>query len=274
MLPSGILLTDYDNLRAALRWLLRSEPETVARTAGALWLFWSLIGELGAGAAWMEQALEAPLPDDARAHAILLRGLWKLQRGDPTAIADLDTAQRLFVAVDDRSGVARALLFAGRAEESRAAFAEVGDLAGEALALTAVAELAIGSGSLTAAEEAYTRSLERARAVDDDRAVAHALDGLGLVALLRGEAERARPLVSESARLCLDIGHEGGVWFPLLDLAAVLMASGDALRAARVFGAAEAVRARQGAVVSAEHAPIFKRVSSGLRTVLSGVALR
>lgn len=99
-------------------------------------------------------------------------------------------------------------------------------------------------------------------------ALAQAFNGLGLVELLRGHAQRAEPFLRDSAALCLELGHDAGVWFPLMNLAAVAQMYGDLVRAATLFGTVEALRLRQGAVVPPEQARIDERLRT-LRGQLS-----
>lgn len=266
------LEADRDNLRAALRWLLdHGEAEAVARLGGALWLFWGITGDLREGGAWMAEALAqgAGLTPAARAGALLVTGTAALQaRAAGTGLEQVEESRRLFEAAGDARRAALALLFVGRADEARRRFRALGEAAGEALALTVLAEEALLDGALDRAQETYEASLACARAAQDVRAVAHALDGLGLVALHRGQPERARPLLVESITLCLRLGHAGGLWYPLLDLAAAAQLLGDPVRAARLFGAAEALRLRQGADVPPEHRSVHQRTEAALRARL------
>ena len=77
--------------------------------------------------------------------------------------------------------------------------------------------------------------------------LADALVNLGWAALLRGDSERARALSMESMRLRLDTGDKLGAPETLEGLACVAEARGDNVRAARLFGASEALREVIGA---------------------------
>jgi hypothetical protein len=72
------------------------------------------------------------------------------------------------------------------------------------------------------------------------------LDNLGWVALLRGDSERARALYAESLGLKREVGDKLVTPEPLEGLASVAGARGEAERAARLFGACEALRELMG----------------------------
>jgi hypothetical protein len=67
------------------------------------------------------------------------------------------------------------------------------------------------------------------------------------VALLRGDSERARALYAESMRSHREIGAKLAAPENLLGLACVAAAQGEAERAARLFGASEALPEAMGA---------------------------
>jgi len=263
---------ERDNLRASFRWLLdHGDAERVGRAGAGSWLLWGITGDLREGAAWMAEVLQhgSVLTPATRAGALLVLGLAAIQGGSVgDAVPRLEESLALYEESGDRRGAALALLFLGRDEASRRLFADLGDAAGQAFALATASEMSIASGDIDAADATYQASLQLAREAQDMRAVEHALNGLGLVALLRGHARQAVRLLLESATLCLELEHEAGIWYPLLDLAAVHRLLGDPLRAATLMGAVEALRVRQGVVVPPEQQVISHRLQ-GLRTQLS-----
>jgi ATP/maltotriose-dependent transcriptional regulator MalT len=68
-----------------------------------------------------------------------------------------------------------------------------------------------------------------------------ALDTLGWAALLGGELGRAKAMLAECLTLCKELGDKGTLLMGLEGLACVAGAEGEDLRAARLFGAAEAL---------------------------------
>ena len=76
--------------------------------------------------------------------------------------------------------------------------------------------------------------------------LADALNTLGWVALLRGDSERATALYAEGIQAQREIGAEVTAPENLLGLACVAAAQGVAERAARLFGASEALLGAMG----------------------------
>ena len=72
--------------------------------------------------------------------------------------------------------------------------------------------------------------------------MARVLGNLGGVALLQGDLPRAAACSRESLLLHWEVGYKEGVAYALEHLAGVATADGEPERAARLFGAAEALR--------------------------------
>jgi DNA-binding NarL/FixJ family response regulator len=79
----------------------------------------------------------------------------------------------------------------------------------------------------------------------------YALDNLGWAALLQGDHGQARSYYEESLVLCKELGDKIVASESLEGLACIAGAEGEALRAARLFGAAEALRE----AVASQHTP-------------------
>jgi predicted ATPase/DNA-binding SARP family transcriptional activator len=80
-----------------------------------------------------------------------------------------------------------------------------------------------------------------------------ALDNLGWAALLQRDHERARAYYEESLLVCRELGHKKIASDSLEGLACISGAQGEALRAGRLFGAAQALHVREA--VAFEHTP-------------------
>jgi predicted ATPase/DNA-binding CsgD family transcriptional regulator len=101
-------------------------------------------------------------------------------------------------------------------------------------------------GDQEEAEAWFTETLAAARAIGADWSVASALEALGTCARDRGELRRAAELFAESLTSVRD-GHDPlMLTLNLKSLGAVAAVIGDPVPAARLFGAAEALRERHG----------------------------
>jgi ATP/maltotriose-dependent transcriptional regulator MalT len=89
------------------------------------------------------------------------------------------------------------------------------------------------------AKELFEEAVTLVREVGD---TADPLLSLGWVALLGGDLQQAKALYKESLTLCRELGAKAGAADSLEWLACVSGAEGEARRAARLFGAAEALR--------------------------------
>ena len=106
------------------------------------------------------------------------------------------------------------------------------------------AELA--KGNQEPAMALLEESLATAREVGDKGVVAAALLGLGIATTLRGEPDEASTPLKESLTIELELENKGNVAENLEGLAEAAGASRQDLRAARLWGAAEALREEMG----------------------------
>jgi predicted ATPase len=77
-----LLDVDHDNLRAALGWALRNDPEQALLLGVSLWRYWLARGHFVEGAGWLERILELPLaPTRERARALFGQAILDARRG-------------------------------------------------------------------------------------------------------------------------------------------------------------------------------------------------
>ncbi len=178
-------------------------------------------------------------------------------RGDyPAARASLDMALRLIREVGDRLMLPRVLatrggldLGVGQYAQARARLEEALGLVREnddprALALVAIGlgDVARCQGDYARAWEAYDESLAVYRKLGNDADIPALQHNLGYVALGRGDIGAARGLFVASLQGQRGRENLAGVAEGLAGLGAVAGALGQLERAARLFGATEAVR--------------------------------
>jgi predicted ATPase/DNA-binding SARP family transcriptional activator len=118
---------------------------------------------------------------------------------------------------------------------------------------------AMRAGDLGTAERAFTECLELARGLGEQLYVAAALCGLGEIALSRDLPEVAGDRLVEALSLYTELGDERLRAECLHALGGVAAADGRPLDAARLWGAADALRERSGAVPNPEEKAVDER---------------
>ena len=77
-----LLDDDHDNLRAALGWALRSDPERALLLGVSLWRYWLARGHFVEGVGWLERILEVSVaPSRERVRALLALAILEARRG-------------------------------------------------------------------------------------------------------------------------------------------------------------------------------------------------
>jgi predicted ATPase/DNA-binding CsgD family transcriptional regulator len=253
---------EHDNLRAALRWLLErgESSEKAARLGWALWLFWWIRGHFAEGRRSMEQALSAEgsaaMPASAQAKALYVEGTMACGQGDQrSAEVLLEESAALFRELGDRRGVAYALGSAAvvaitqewyervivYSEEATELFLEVGDKWGAAPMLGCSAVGWLNRGDHRRARSLAERGLALCRETGDKHGTSIALLTLAGVAQAERDYEHARDLFEEGLTVSAELGNEADIVHCLEGLATVAGAEGRMVRAARLWGAAEAL---------------------------------
>jgi predicted ATPase/DNA-binding CsgD family transcriptional regulator len=263
------LETEHDNLRAAMRWLLdRGESEEAAKLGWALWLFWGIRANFAEGRRSMERALSAEgsedMPASARAKALYVEAMMANYQGDHGSAESLAVESlRLFRELNDKLGSAYALSNAGFAangqgqhrravtliEKSVDLFLEEGEDWGAAIELGFLAVSWRDQGDHGRAKSLAERGLALSRQVGERQAISAALYTLATLAQAERDQERARDLLEEGLELSAELGNDADVAHCFDGLAAVAAAGGMMVRAARLWGAEEALLEKMEAAV-------------------------
>jgi predicted ATPase/class 3 adenylate cyclase len=255
---------EHDNLRSALEWS-HAQRESVEglRFCGALQKFWRRTGHLSEGREWCARALgqaggeRTPvrakavsaaghlaywLGDDLAARALHEEGLaiWR-QLGDKWGMATSLNNLGMVARSQGDSPSARALY-----EESLAIKRELGDQWGMGASLNNLGNLAADQGDFPASRPLHEESLAIWRKLGDRGGIATALENLGHVAYEQGDLASARALLLESLTMRRQLGDKLGIVVSLEMLAAVAGLLGAPLRAARIWGVTERLRAQTG----------------------------
>jgi DNA-binding CsgD family transcriptional regulator/tetratricopeptide (TPR) repeat protein len=250
---------EHDNLRASISCSLeRSHIQEAARLGWALWLFWWIHGHFAEGRRWMEEALAKDIVMSAplRAKSLFVAGTMACGQGDhQSAEPLLEESVALFRELGDRRGVAYALGSAAvlaitqeryergivYSEEATDLFLEVGDKWGAAPMLGCSAVGWLNRGNHGRAKDLAERGLALCRATGDKHGTSIALGTLARVAQAERDHERARDLFEEGLTVSAELGNQADIVHCLEGLASVAGAEGLVVRAAHLWGAAEAL---------------------------------
>lgn len=218
----GRLESEHDNLGAAIaRFIERDQLEAAVRLGWALWLFWWFHGHVEEGGRWMEEVLSrsGSLPPYPRARALSGAGVMAFARGDyARALELLEESLSLFRDLQNKPGIAGALVIPGQMATFRREYARARELLGESLALY--------------------------RELGDDWNVAHLLNFLGVIPLAQGDFEGAARFFEEGLRVARRVGDRLPIRISLYNLALSRQGSGDLAGARKLL--------REGLVLSAE----------------------
>lgn len=253
---------EHENLLAALDDCA-ARPEGGPRgvqTASALYRTWYSQGHLALGRRELSRALAHPgaaEPTAMRARALFSRaGLAELQGDLASAEADLAASHAIHAALDDRTGTARALIGLarlaarrGRFEEARrhnasslAIWRELEDDASAAYVLCHDANTALRQSDPDAALRRLGEAIPIVRRAGNRSLLASALCDEAIAHLANGDDRGARGALLPALRIVDELGaHETGIE-ALLACAALALRARDALAAARLIGAADALR--------------------------------
>jgi predicted ATPase len=254
------------NLRAATeRAVERGDAEMGLRVGVALWQFWLARGHLREGRRLLDAALalpEAASVDAAlRAPALNATGWLAIRQGDQAqAQSSFEAGLAIAREQGDKIGVARSLNNLawvigkqGKLDDAQAAYAECLALLREldhkqGLAATLINSglLAIDRNDLGQAEAAFLESLKLAQQLKDTNGIASALVNLANVTRLRGDVAASEAYVRQSLNLYRQTDAFEGIVACLEAFAWVHEVHGRLDRAARLWGAAAAIREATG----------------------------
>jgi predicted ATPase/DNA-binding CsgD family transcriptional regulator len=200
---------EYDNLRAALHWLLaRAEAGMALRLATALGWFWFQRGPWSEGRTFLERALAGTQGEvtPLRAQALLNLGDLILNQGE------LDRTEECY---------RECLALARHLEDTGRIGASLGSLG----------YIALIQGSYAAANALLEEGVPLSREAGDRFGTACSLTYWSNVALYQGDYVRARALAEESLALFRDLGSRMDSTFALIRLVEVSFFQGDLAQA-------------------------------------------
>jgi non-specific serine/threonine protein kinase len=289
---------DEANLRAALTYALtRGRTEWALPLASAVGWYCYTRGRIGDGQAVLDQALRgaegrlwccagpAPLgrgaaSDDARAGAFLIAGVIAFGRGQLDRADALLAQARQINTARRREAIGSALLGnlarahgeheAAVAHHERAAalHGELGNDAGVAWSGYDLGLLARSRGALDEAAAHLQVGLDRFRELEYGWAVGCTAWALATVELRRDRSDEAAALLTEALESFEAVGDGRGLAQCLEATAALLSGRRDFVTAARLLGAADALRERLSAPLPDEDRAEHHALTQGVRRAL------
>ncbi len=163
------------------------------------------------------------------------------QTGDRLGVAITLGGSGLSRAARPDADVARAV---EELTQSVAAFREGGHRWGEALSLVALGRLSLAMGDVDAATARFSEALSAATAGGDSLTESIAMHHIGRMQLFSGDTEGAAATFTASLGLSLGLAHDEGVAYAIEGLGAIAAVAGDLDRAGVLAGAAETIRQR------------------------------
>ncbi|HET9224106.1 MAG TPA: tetratricopeptide repeat protein, partial [Roseiflexaceae bacterium] len=213
------------------------------------------------------------------AHALRNLALIAKDQGDfDRATLLLEESLAIYRQTGDSYGVARALFnlstvvywqgdyprSGALAEQAAAICRDLGDQMVLAYALDGIGMAAYKQGDLVRAAQHLEESLRLLRALDEKSGMALALHELGVIACAQGDQARAAVLLRDGLKLAWSIGDRRRAAFCLEGLA--VGRSCRPLDAARLLGAASALREALGAPLPEAERPDYERALAIART--------
>jgi non-specific serine/threonine protein kinase len=277
---------EHDNLRSALEWSLGCEPEIALRIVGAVCNFWIRRGYLSEGFKWTKQTLERNGEDaDTKLRAKAYTGIGNLswRQGDWEA-AELFLQEGLQLAreIDDQYGICRALgalggvkaiqdnLAKGKVllEESLAIARKLNDKTSISLWLNSLGETARAQEDYQSAREFYEEALIVVRRESIKPLIPVVIQNLASVACFQGDYKSAFSYALEGLKISEELGDKIVTGHALGIFAALAAATGETEKAARLFGAMQAIYDAIGYKLYKADKIFFDRYTREARTAI------
>ena len=228
---------EYDNLRDALDWLIRTESgEWALRLGTALFAFWERREHLAEGRERLEAVLDMTSTTGStgvRARAAWYAAIFADQQGDfGRAIRLHHESLRIYRELSDSRGIAAQLGYLGLGlrqvgkvaeartfyEQSVSACRQLGDETALARALSNFAEFNIAQGDHALARSLFQEALSMFRERGDGSGVGWSLNHLGDIAFEENDLEEASRLYRAGYDVFQGLGDRWGIARSLTDL--------------------------------------------------------
>jgi tetratricopeptide (TPR) repeat protein len=207
--------------------------------------------------------------------------LWQAYlEGDQTSMRIYQAeCELLYRALDDTWGIAYSLLCKSLdtdhqadaealLEESQALFRRVGDRWGVGATRNNLGLAAFVRGDYEQAQRIMEDSLARGPEFGNRASAGSTYINLGYVAHGQGDLAKMRACFAESLRICWEVGDRSGIADSLGGIGGAAAMAGQLLRAARLFGASDALLDTIGQVRDVAYAAVYERFVAAVRAQL------
>ncbi|HET9494149.1 MAG TPA: helix-turn-helix domain-containing protein [Chloroflexia bacterium] len=249
----GMLESDHDNFRAALRWALdEGEHEIALGIAGALGRFWSLYGYLTEGRRWLDEVMSRRSAAATRDRARVFQWAAALARKQDSYEEARDlygNSLILYRELEDLAGTGEVLehlamlnILKGNydtgirlAEEAIEMGRKLGDRYRLTRALYMLAGAAIYSGDLARGESVAREGLAVAREMDNSELISYCINALGVALHWQGKHEEAGRLYDEALQRARVVNDPVNIAQILANQAELALHVGDCEESAELF---------------------------------------
>ena len=276
---------EHANMHSALSWSFEHDQDVFLQLCVSLGHFWEFRSYLTEGRFWLDRALSIDADPDPRAHVLDRAGTFARGQGEFQRAATLleecvllrrmlDEQRELALSLKNLGNVMLDLGELDRArdhyEESLAIRRRIDDVRGMAETLNNLGVLARFDGDWDLAIKRYEEARPLFEKLNDTVGAARLLMNIAEARLEQGDHASALSYVQQSLKWYVEVGSRWDIADCLEIAAAAAMVRGDATEAARLFGAAEALRDALGTPLPPSERETYDRRVMEVRSQLDG----
>ena len=276
---------EHANMRTALSWSFEHDADLFLRLSVALGHFWEFRSYLTEGRFWLDRALSKEADPVLRANVLDRAGTFARGQGEFERAAGLleecvvirrilEDDHELALSLKNLGNVMLDLGELDRAydlyEESLAIRRRIDDVRGMAETLNNLGVLARFNGNWELAVQHYKEARPLFERLNDTIGAARVLMNLAEARLEQGDHQAALSYVKQSLKSYVEVGSRWDIADCLEIIAAAATVRGEPTQAARLFGAAEALRDSLGTPLPPSERETYDRRLMDVRSRLDG----
>ena len=279
------LENDHDNIRAALRWSLQSDPPTAARIASAIRNFWINCGHFSEGFRWCQAILD--VTENSRSEArlkllatsgVFLRNQRNLEAAQISHEKGLTESQELNnplqIARNNQNLGVIAILrkdyaaAQGFYQEALDICREINEEMGTALVLNSLGDLEMCRGNFSAARPLLEECRSRLKTFENKRLMMTVYNNLGMLEYHEDSYQAATSNFAEVLKIARETNNKVFIAYALDGFAALAGRSENPAKSAELAGSAECIRETIGYHIEPAEEIFRDKYLSSLRSEL------